>query len=133
MTTPGQSTWVVEIDEIKLQNVASPGLQWWAVQRCAPFDAWKQRLAIVGSAIPGDIVYVRCDDREEASEFRAWALEHGCHPKAVTVRRIGHAVACKGCGKRRPYWAALGPKGRLGTPGARCRPCYDACFTVAAS
>lgn len=126
MITP-QVTWVVEVDEVKLQACASPGMQWWAVRLAAPFDAWRQRLTVVASAIPGDIVYVRCDNRDEANEFRGWALDHGCHPKAITVRRIGHTITCKGCTGRRPYWATA--RARPTQPGGQmCRPCYDARF-----
>lgn len=131
MTAPAAPTWVVEVDELKLQACASPGMQWWAERTCAPFEAWRRRLTVVASGMTGDVWYVRFDDRDQADEWRSWALEKGCHPKAITVRRIGHTITCKGCGQRRPYWANVGPKA-LVPSGPRCRPCFDTRFAEVA-
>jgi hypothetical protein len=123
--------WVVEVDEVQLRAVASPGLEWWTNHRMAPFKAWQDRLTVVASAIPGDVVYVALDDQEQAGEWRKWAVEHGCHPKAVTVRRVGHVVTCAGCGERRPYWASIRSRKLARDPGGRCRACYESAFRTA--
>jgi hypothetical protein len=121
--TPGGEAlieWVVEVNEILLTSTGAQdrrGMEWWAIYSGRPGIA--ARTIYLAIMPPGALLYIRCDDQEQAEFVHGALLLHGLHPKGVTIRQVGRPVRCKGCGERRPFWATarkIGP---------HCRPCWD--------
>jgi hypothetical protein len=111
--------WVVEINEILLNSTGAQGrepMEWWAIHSGRPGIV--ARTIHLFWAPPGMLLYLKCDDQEEAEFIAEFLVLKGLHPKGVTVRQLGRPITCKGCGERRPLWVR-GLKG-----GSRCRPCW---------
>lgn len=112
--------WVVEVDEIFLNAIGAQdreALGWWLLHSGRRGIA--DRTITLFVAPPGALLYVRCDDRDQAEWLAGFLVEKGLHVKGVTVRQVGRLITCKGCGERRPFWATTRRGGR------RCRPCWN--------
>lgn len=110
--------WVVEVDEIFLNSTGAQdrtAMEWWAIHSGRPGIA--ARTIYLFWAPPGMLLYLRCDDREEAEFIAGFLVEKGLHPKGVTVRQLGRTITCRRCGERRPFWART-------KKGQQCRPCW---------
>lgn len=117
--------WVVEVDEIFLNSIGAQSreaMAWWALHSGRPGLA--ARTVYLFIAPVGALLYLRCDDREEAEFIAGHLVEKGLHPKGVTARQLGRPFLCKWCGERRPFWATTSKGGR------RCRPCWNAWFSL---
>lgn len=112
--------WVVEVNEIFLNSTGAQDrevMDWWLLHGGRPGIAARTiHLAIFP---PGALLYIRCDDEEEARWLRSFLVEKGLHNKGVAVRRLGQIIRCAGCDERRPYWA------RTRLLGQRCRSCWN--------
>lgn len=108
----------MEVDEILLNSIGqSEGATWWAEAQC--HRGIRTRITYLTIVPPGALLYIRCDDQDEAEFVRSYMVEQGgCHPKTVTVRQVGRLITCRGCGRRRPFWATARGLGQ------HCRPCW---------
>lgn len=112
--------WAVEIDEILLNSIGAQdraAMGWWVLHSGLPGIAARTLHLFI--APPGALLYITCDDRDEAEWLAGFLVERGLHAKGVTVRHLGRPITCRGCGERRPFWATTRRSGQF------CRPCWD--------
>lgn len=111
--------WVVEVDEVFLNSTSAQPrgpMNWWAEMSGRP--GLMRRTVYLTIVPPGALLYLACDDADEAEWLRDVLVDHGMHDKGVTVRHLGRTITCRGCGQSRPFWVRTRRSGQL------CRHCW---------
>lgn len=110
---------VVEVNEAKIFTFGGHrdgAPEWWAIHSGRP--GIEARTTVLIHSIPGRLLYLDCEGREEAEFVRDYAIGKGLHRGCMRIVRIGYLTACGRCGERRRFWARTQKI-------AWCRSCFD--------